>query len=161
MTVPLTRVTVSLTSVTVPLTCVTVPLTSVTVPLTSVTVPCISGTDFAWTVLIQMAPHTRGLTVHWHINACINCHCTSVVSGKMAAKGSPASMHAAACQAKSFFCSIGRRISGDFLDILKELSRRGMNSSGKACHSLIAEASSRTGLSEQQVKVSQMLRNSA
>ena len=125
------------------------------------TVPCISGTDFAWTVLIQMAPHTLGLTVHWHINACINCHCTSVVSGKMAAKGSPASMHAAACQAKSFFCSIGRRISGDFLDILKELSRRGMNSSGKACHSLIAEASSRTGLSEQQVKVSQMLRNSA
>ena len=71
--------------------------------LISVTVPCISGTDFAWTVLIQMAPHTRGLTVHWHINACINCHCTSVVSGKMAAKGSPASMHAAACQAKSFF----------------------------------------------------------
>ena len=79
----------------------------------------------------------------------------------MAAKGSPALMHAAACQAKSFLCSIGRRISGDTLEILKEFSRRGMNSSGKACHPLIVEASSRTGLTEQQVKVSEMLRKSA
>ena len=79
----------------------------------------------------------------------------------MAVKGSPASMHAAACQVKSFLLSIGRRISGDTLDILKDFSWRGRNSSGKACHPLIVEASSRTGLSEQQLKVSQMLRNSA
>ena len=50
-------------------------------------------------------------------------------------------------------CSIGR-ISGETLETLKMFSRRGMNSSGKACQPLIAEASSRTGLSEQQVKVS-------
>ena len=50
-------------------------------------------------------------------------------------------------------CSIGR-ISGETLETLKKFSRRGMNSSGKACQPLIAEASSRTGLSEQQVKVS-------
>ena len=75
----------------------------------------------------------------------------------MAAICSPASMHAVVCQAKSFLCSIGRRISSEALKILKEFSRRGMNSSGNSsCHPLIVEASSRTGLSEQQVKVSQM-----
>ena len=78
----------------------------------------------------------------------------------MAAKGSPASLIRRARQSHFFVCSKGRGISGETLETLKEFSRRGMNSSGKACQPLIAEASSRTGLSEQQVKVSQMLRNS-
>ena len=81
--------------------------------------------------------------------------CTSVASGKMAAKGTPASIHAAVSQAKSFLCSIVRRIILVVaLEILREFSRRGMNSSAKACHPLMDEASSRTGLTEQQVKVS-------
>ena len=78
----------------------------------------------------------------------------------MAAKGSLTSIIRRAKQSHFFVCSIGRRISGETLETLKEFSRRGMNSSGKACQPLIAEASSRTGLSEQQVKVSPMLRNS-
>lgn len=53
--------------------------------------------------------------------------------------------------------TLGKRIVGETLEALKELNQSGMVSSGKACQPLIAEASRRTGLSEKQVKVSQMI----
>ena len=102
----------------------------------------------------------HGLTVHRRINVCIDFASTVPSAGRWQRKVVPSTD--AACQAKSLlYIHVGKRISGEALDVLKDLSQRGMNSSSKACQPLIAEASSRTGLSEQQLKVSQMMsRNS-
>ena len=62
------------------------------------------------------------------------------------------SLHSAGKITSLHAYSLGERISGESLTILKELSQRGMNSSGKkACGPLITEASRRTGLNEQQI----------